>query len=378
MTAQFLHQMNKIINPIVTLKTEEEIDLFLDQETYWEADYQTNFFKKSEGAGRLDDYYSKMRLKTRVICFIWDKQEYRDELRELKRDARFLATRENLRIAVVDNQRLIKKYKARYQTRMFSSVAMSSLVLKRYDGEISYYDLTSEEHVNAAYWINKNSLKQVDELTNEAYRLYELLRQPQFYVFVDFENPKQAKACAKAVEVIKQVAPKFSHVIGFFQVNNTQFQNRKRILGVTWDELPAMAFNMIDSRVIAYPRGKPIEKDIVFDWFDDVIKGKVEAKTKGFQREIADPDIGPYLLNNTMIATRENYTDLITQEGFDTLVFIYTTEAISNPQRNIALQYNLVADAFQKLGMTHTIRTLSYDVNVNAFPDGIEFTNDLP
>lgn len=79
-----------------------------------------------------------------------------------------------------------------------------------------------------------------------------------------------------------------------------------------------------------------------------------------------------------MIATRENYTDLITQEGFDTLVFIYTTEAISNPQRNIALQYNLVADAFQKLGMTHTIRTLSYDVNVNAFPDGIEFTNDLP
>lgn len=311
MTAQFLHQLNKILNPLVSLKSEEEIDRFLDQETFWEGDYQTNFFKKSEGVGRLNDVYSQMKLKTRVVCFVWDKHEYREELKQIKRDARYLATRENLRIAVVDNQKLIKKYKARYQTRMFSSVAMSSLVLKRYDGELAYYDLTSEDHVQAAQWINKHSLKEVDELTGEAYRLYELLRQPQFYVFVDFENPKYAKASAKAVEVIKQVAPKFSHVIGFFHVNNTQFQNRKRILGVTWDELPAMAFNMIDSRVIAYPRNKPIEKDIVFDWFDDVVKGKVEVKTKGFQREIADADIGPYLLNNTQVASRDNYTDLV-------------------------------------------------------------------
>jgi hypothetical protein len=37
-----------------------------------------------------------------------------------------------------------------------------------------------------------------------------------------------------------------------------------------------------------------------------------------------------------------------------------------------------VADAFIKLGMTHTIKAISYDINVNAFPDGIEFSNDLP
>ena len=60
------------------------------------------------------------------------------------------------------------------------------------------------------------------------------------------------------------------------------------------------------------------------------------------------------------------------------MLFLYTTEVVSNPQRNIALQFNLVADAFIKLGMSHTVRTVSYDVNVNAFPEGIEFTNDLP
>jgi hypothetical protein len=36
-----------------------------------------------------------------------------------------------------------------------------------------------------------------------------------------------------------------------------------------------MAFNMIDNRVIPYPRGKAISKDILFDWFDDIMKGKV-------------------------------------------------------------------------------------------------------
>lgn len=81
MTAQFLHQMNKIINPVVSLKSEEEIDRFLDQETFWEGDYQTNFFKKSDGVGRLNDIYAQMKLKTRVVCFVWDKHEYREELK---------------------------------------------------------------------------------------------------------------------------------------------------------------------------------------------------------------------------------------------------------------------------------------------------------
>lgn len=66
--------------------------------------------------------------------------------------------------------------KAKFTTRMFSSVSMSSLVLKRYDSELVYYDLTSEDHMYSHNWINKKSVKEVDELTNESYRLYELLR----------------------------------------------------------------------------------------------------------------------------------------------------------------------------------------------------------
>ena len=60
-----------------------------------------------------------------------------------------------------------------------------------------------------------------------------------------------------------------------------------------------MAFNMIDNRVIPYPRGREISKDSLFDWFDDIMKGKVSIKTSGFNREVKDTEIYPYLLNNT-------------------------------------------------------------------------------
>jgi len=139
-----------------------------------------------------------------------------------------------------------------------------------------------------------------------------------------------------------------------------------------------MAFNMIDNRVIPYPRGKPIERDIVFDWFDDIVKGKVSVKTTGFDRIVNDTDIQAILLNNTIVATRDTYNDIVLSEGFDVAILFYTTEVIHNVQRNIALQFNLVADAFIKLGMQDYIKVVSYDINVNAFPEGIEFTTDLP
>ena len=99
--------------------------------------------------------------------------------------------------------KLIKKLKYKYGVRFFEPIALSSLVLKRYDGEILTYDLTSEQNVQFSTWINKMSLKEVDELNNESYKIYELLRQPMFLTFVDFDDPRYSKACYEAVEAVK-------------------------------------------------------------------------------------------------------------------------------------------------------------------------------
>ena len=198
------------------------------------------------------------------------------------------------------------------------------------------------------------------------------------------------------MEVIKEVAPKYTHILGFFYVNNTQFWHRKRILGVTWDELPSMAFNMLGdtSKVMPYPRGREISKVALFDFFDDLFTGrsgvgdnlKQEYRPpQDFSKTRNDTEIETILLNNTILATRYTFGELVYQEGYDALVLLYTTEVVNEPQRQVALQFNLVADAFNKLRegfakerVGTEVRVIAYDVNVNAFPDGIEFTLDLP
>ena len=118
-------------------------------------------------------------------------------------------------------------------------------------------------------------------------------------------------------------------------------------------------------------------RDAIFTWFDDVFTGKVDPKKGNFGKQVSDTEIA-LVLNNTMIGNRENYRELVLSEGYDTLLLLYTTENLSNVQRNIALQFNIVADAFIQLRMTKTVRCVSYDVNVHSFPEGIEYTLDLP
>jgi hypothetical protein len=126
----------------------------------------------------------------------------------------------------------------------------------------------------------------------------------------------------RAVEVLKEVAPKYSHILGFFYVNNTNFIHRKRVLGVIWDELPSMAFNMLgdSSRVMPYPRGREISKKALFDFFDDLFTGrsgsgdsmkKEYRPPSDFSKTVKDTDIETYLLNNTIIATRYTYNELV-------------------------------------------------------------------
>jgi hypothetical protein len=56
--------------------------------------------------------YTERKAKTRVIAFIFDKEDFIDELKSLRFTGRASAKREELRIAIVTDKKLIKKYKA--------------------------------------------------------------------------------------------------------------------------------------------------------------------------------------------------------------------------------------------------------------------------
>jgi hypothetical protein len=109
------------------------------------------------------------------------------------------------------------------------------------------------------------------------------------------------------------------------------------MMGVTWDELPSMSFNMLDSRVLPYPRYREVSKNSMFDWFDDLFKGRNHEIPTDFSKEVKDTEIESLLLNNTISVTRDNYREVVLEEGFDVVLLLYTTEIVSNTQRNIAL-----------------------------------------
>jgi hypothetical protein len=122
--------MNRVINPVVELKSEEELLTFLDLEQEHIED--TKFFMNKKMP--LGNEYQVRKTKTRAVAFIYEKDEFKEELKNLRFAGRFSVKREELRIGVVYDKKLIKKYKGKYGSTWFPEVSYSTLILKRYDG----------------------------------------------------------------------------------------------------------------------------------------------------------------------------------------------------------------------------------------------------
>lgn len=103
-----------------------------------------------------------------MVCFFYEKKEFKEEIKQLREDAQFLAMRNNLRMAIVTDEPLIKSLKKKYLSKMFPQIGYTGCALRRYDGHFEVLDLTSDtETVSFAKWINRNTLRPVQELTLE-------------------------------------------------------------------------------------------------------------------------------------------------------------------------------------------------------------------
>lgn len=76
-------------------------------------------------------------------------------MKNLRLAGRMSAKRDELRIGLVTDKKLIKKYKAKNGNLWFPEVGYSTVILKRYDGQIFFYDFIADKTVNLLYWITK-------------------------------------------------------------------------------------------------------------------------------------------------------------------------------------------------------------------------------
>jgi hypothetical protein len=127
---RFLNWMNKILFPLVQLTSEEQVDLFFDHRKEWMEN--TPFFSKSPFKP-YGPSYDQSNAKTRVVVFMYDKEDFSDEVALIRRSGRFSAQRDDLRIGIITDGKVIKRFKARYGSLYFPEGAHTSVVLMRHD-----------------------------------------------------------------------------------------------------------------------------------------------------------------------------------------------------------------------------------------------------
>lgn len=123
--------MNRILFPLVQLSDEKEVDLFFNTNKEW---VETTPFFKTTPAVLLEEQYKQSKVKTRVVVFMYDKEDFKDELNNIRRAGRVSAVRDDLRLGIITDGKTIKRFKARYGSLYFPEGAHTSVVLMRNDG----------------------------------------------------------------------------------------------------------------------------------------------------------------------------------------------------------------------------------------------------
>jgi hypothetical protein len=134
--------------------------------------------------------------KTRVLAIIFDTEEYDAELKNMQEAARNSAIRESLRFGLVTDKKLAKKLKHIHGSSWFTSGAISTFIVKRFDGQIFALDLIDESAKLSAwdlqFFVNRRSLPDVPLGTNEVFRIHTLIKQQVIMAMVDFNSSNKA------------------------------------------------------------------------------------------------------------------------------------------------------------------------------------------
>lgn len=205
----------------------------------------------------LDDLYAKSKYKTRVLLCIYNTKDYDEDLKAIKEAARNAAWLYNFRIGIVSNPKLIKKMKK--ETSLFGDASMNSLILKRYDGHITYLDLLQiPTWGSVKYWMFKKSIKDVEEFSMETIDVINSAGQGVAMAFVDMKSNIE-KEKTESIRVVNAVLPAVAKGISmafitvYIDVNKYPVQLLKQFGAKPEESLPQVAFSDMHRRVFSYP-----------------------------------------------------------------------------------------------------------------------------
>ncbi|CAI2361603.1 unnamed protein product [Moneuplotes crassus] len=367
-----LHYINRKLYPVVLLKTEDEINSFINPEKEW---FENTPFYQEDYIG-FAEYFPKFRKITRVIAFINDKRDFADEIKQLKDTALLFSGREDLRVAKVTDKKLVTKYKKMYNLEWFSEVSSNSIVMIKKDHDrsspiIKYYDLNTQTELFTE-WINQNSLEPLEEISGFSFKIISHLKKPMFMAFVNRNHKEYGKESVQLLKILEEIAPKYPQYIFTF-TEEDRYRDTKKELEITWDEEPSLSLNhVLTEGSTVFPRGKPFTKRNVIYYINSIIDGRINSKH--FKLPDSKKEYVKYLKNVKKIK-KNKFAEVAMDQDKDVAILFIDSENIDDSVERVIKAYGKAAKRFNELKIK-SVKLAVFDTAKQATPDGFDLETD--
>ena len=131
---------NRVLHPTIQLNTTQQVNNFLNTDK--ENIERTAFYGYGEQYVEIGKGMMPKKL-TRAIAFISSKNDFDNEIKQIKAAAQASAQRDDLRVAFVYDLNTIKEIKAAHRD-WFSELTTTSLIMQRKKDDIIKFDISTE------------------------------------------------------------------------------------------------------------------------------------------------------------------------------------------------------------------------------------------
>eukprot|EP01050_Picozoa_sp_SAG11_P004179 SAG11_NODE_260_length_11531_cov_6.271781_6_plen_641_part_00 len=326
-----------------------------------------------------------------------------DEYEDWREGAEALAMRSDVQLAeLVDpGGELLAKFSEGGSVSRWFRRAPAAVVFRREaaeglgrtDEDRATVELETLTEGSVERWVDSNSMPSCGLLHALTFNNYERLGLPMLLLFLSSEArdelPKSEKDALAAFCVVSR---KYSRRISFLHGDGKEkYREKKKVLGLHGDALPAMAMNTADGRVLTF-EGQPFSELAIESFVRSYLGEDLQAKAEGVPRRADSPrppqpsagglkgdahaDAFVEGADNVTVLTGSNFEHLVLDEHKDVLVVLQAHDSASSQE--FYKYVKRMTDQFIQLGI-ETVRVGKFDVEKYVLPPrlGIQY-NTLP
>lgn len=216
-------------------------------------------------------------------------------------------------------------------------------------------------------WIVKNSMGVIEELNAFNFQILKATGMPMLLMFVDKNNVHHDSH----LYMFERVAEVYEDVIKFGWMDCTEpIKAKKQALGLVTEILPAVAFNLLEDRQIAFDEGKVLNEQNLKEFVQNFLENKVSQFINKPTHQI-DPELLKGYSNVDRI-TMEQFDSLVLTEGYDVCVMFYSS--FNNQESYTLAPYmNKLAKRFKEMREEiPKVRVYMFDVSTQSVPKNVK------